>query len=237
MSPILILHAGAGTIAMLSGLVAVSVAKGSRPHQIFGTVFFAAMLTMSAMGAWLAVPLQQWGNVIGGLFAFYLVATAWMTVRRREGTVGLFEVIAMLVAFAGAAVILYFGFKVVADPKAVAGNGPVAAYFVLAGIFALCGALDLKVILGGGISGRPRIARHLWRMCFAFAAAFASFYAQVFLRKVHLPAFLHHSPLLYIPILAPFLLIPFWLVRVRLTKWYRQDPAAPPPGALHSGAA
>jgi len=223
MSPILILHAGAGTIAMLSGLVALSVAKGARLHQIFGTVFFAAMLTMSAMGIWLAIPLQQWGNVIGGAFAFYLVATAWMTVRRRPGTAGIFEVVAMLAAFTGAAVILYFGFKVVANPKAVAGNGPVAAYFVLAAIFALCGVLDLKVILGGGISGKPRIARHLWRMCVALTVATGSFFLG---QQKFLPQSWHGSPWLFVPVFAPLLLMAFWLVRIRLKSWYAQPVAA-----------
>ena len=222
-APALLLHAGAGTIGMLSGLAAISVQKGARLHQRAGTVFFAAMLTMSAMGVWLAIPLQQWGNVIGGVFAFYLVATAWMTVRREENVTGIFEIAAMLVAFAGAAVILYFGFQVVANPKAVAGNGPVAAYFVLAGIFALCGALDLKVILNGGIAGKPRIARHLWRMCLGLFIASGSFFLgqqQVF------PAFLRGSPLLIVLAIAPLAAMIFWLVRIRFARRSKSLPVA-----------
>ncbi len=82
------------------------------------------------------------------------------------------------------------------------------------------------MILRGGISGVPRIARHLWRMCFALFIASGSFYTQFIVRKVHLPAFLHGSPLLFIPIVAPLFLIVFWMYRVRLTNWFKSTPSA-----------
>ncbi|HEY4943698.1 MAG TPA: hypothetical protein VII56_19885 [Rhizomicrobium sp.] len=222
----LYVHVIGGTVGLLSGIVAVSAAKGERLHRIAGTAFFVGMLFMAGFGAYLAVPLQQWNNVIGGVFAFYLVSTAWMTVRRRPGTTGTFEIVAMLVAFAGAVGILILGFQALANPKAVPANAPIPAFFVLAGIAGLAAALDFKVILQGGISGVARTARHLWRMCVALFAASSSFYVQVFLRKVHMPAFLHHSPLLYIPIFAPLLLLPFWLIRVRFTNWYKNGAPA-----------
>jgi hypothetical protein len=184
-------------------------------------VFFVSMLAMSAMATWLAIPLQQWGNVIGGIFTFYLVATAWMTVRRKEGTTGAFETGAMLVAAAGAIAIFLFGLQAAANPKVMPGGAPVAAYFIMAGVAALAAGLDLKVILRGGISGVQRIARHLWRMCFALFIASGSFYTQFIVRKVHLPAFLHHSQLLFIPIVAPLFLIVFWMFRVRFTNWFK----------------
>ena len=85
---------------MLSGTAALSVRKGARLHRVFGTVFFVSMLTMAAMATFLSVWIQQWNNVIGGVFAFYLVSTAGVTVRRKEGSVGNFETGAMIVAFA-----------------------------------------------------------------------------------------------------------------------------------------
>jgi len=222
----LILHIGAGSIAMLSGVAALSVRKGERLHRVFGTVFFVSMLTMAVMATSLAVWIQQWNNVIAGVFAFYLVATAWVTVRRRQGTVGRFEVWAMIVAFGGTVGILILGLIALADPKTIPGGAPVQAYFVLAGMIGFAAAMDLKVIRHGGIAGVKRIVRHLWRMCLAFSIAWISFYGQIVLRKVPIPAFLHHSPLLYIPILAPLLLLAFWLVRVRLTNWYKNEAAA-----------
>ena len=76
--PILIIHICAGLVGLLSGAAAMSFRKGSRRHRVAGNVFFVAMLVMGSSAAYL-------GNVFGGLFACYLVATAWLTARRREG--------------------------------------------------------------------------------------------------------------------------------------------------------
>jgi hypothetical protein len=220
MSPILLLHICAGTVGLVSGIVSVSVRKGERVHRAAGTIFFVSMLMMSAMATYLAVPLKQWGNVIGGIVTFYLVSTAWMTVRRREGTTGRFEIGAMAVAAAGAIAIFIFGLQAAANPKGMPDGAPVAAYFFMAGIAGLAAALDLKVIVQGGVSGLRRLARHLWRMCFALFIASGSFYTQFILRKVHLPHFLHGSPLLFVPIVAPLFLIAFWQFRMRFTGWF-----------------
>jgi hypothetical protein len=63
-------------------------------------------------------------------------------------------------------------------------------------------------------------------MCLAFFIAWLSFYGQIVLRKVPLPPFLHHSPLLYIPIVVPLLLLAFWVIRVRFTDWLKSNPVA-----------
>ena len=42
------------------------------------------MLSVSAAGAYLAFMKSEADNVLGGIFAFYLVATAWATARRGE---------------------------------------------------------------------------------------------------------------------------------------------------------
>jgi hypothetical protein len=223
---ILILHISAGSIAMLSGAAALSVRKGERLHRVLGTVFFVSMLTMAVMATSLAIWIQQWSNMAAGAFAFYLVATGWVTVRRKEGTVGSFELGAMIVAFGGTIAALIFGLIALVDPKTIPTGSPVQAVFVLAGVIGFAAAMDLKVIMRGGISGVGRIARHVWRMCLGFANAWVSFYVQVVLRKVHLPAFLHHSPLLYIPIVAPLLLVAFWVIRVRFTNRFKGIPIA-----------
>ena len=54
------------------------------------------------------MPAQK-GNVAGGILALYLVLSAWMTVQRKEGTVGLFEQVALLIPVGVAAVFLIWG--------------------------------------------------------------------------------------------------------------------------------
>ena len=77
---------------------------------------------------------------------------------------------------------------------------------------------DLRMIVRG-ISGKRRIARHLWRMCFGWFIATGSFFLgqqQVF------PAWLRGSPALLVPALLPLVLLVFWMIRVRFTSVYKK---------------
>ncbi|MGH6876929.1 MAG: hypothetical protein ACREHV_06050 [Rhizomicrobium sp.] len=211
----LALHIGGGSIGILSGYTAVLARKAERLHRASGTIFVGSMLVMAAVGTILSVPLHESGNIAGGSLAFYLVATAWMTVRRKAGTIGRFEIVAFTVALAAAGLLLDWGLQATMSAKGTYQGYRSLLYFTFSFFAALVAALDLKVILRGGISGAARIARHLWRMCFALFFATGSFFLGQ--QKV-MPAFMHGSPLLFIPAFAPLLLMIFWLVRVRFAK-------------------
>jgi uncharacterized membrane protein len=58
--PLILFHICAGTIALLSGFVAISLRKGSQRHGLAGDVFVISMLGSGASGA------------IVGLIKFYL---------------------------------------------------------------------------------------------------------------------------------------------------------------------
>jgi len=215
----LALHIGGGSAGILSGYSAVFVRKGGHLHRVFGTVFFASMLAMGTMGLALSVWIKQFGNIAGGALATYLVLTAWLTVKRKPGTVGRAETALLVAVLAAAGLLLYWGFLATMSPKGTFQGYGAALYYVFGSFAALFAALDLKVILRGGVSGAARIARHLWRMCFALFFAAASFFLGQ--QKV-MPAFMHGSPLLFIPALAPLALMIFWLVRVRFAKQFRR---------------
>jgi hypothetical protein len=218
MSPLLIVHIATGSLGILCGAAAVAVRKGETRHRAFGTVFFVSMLIMSALGAYAAVGLPQnasastppKASVAVGILTFYLVATAWMTVRRKDQSTGPFEIGALLVSLGAATALLCFGVHAAISPPARPKD--YAPYFVFASFAAFAAVLDLNVILRGGVIGAPRLARHLWRMCFAlfFAAAFF-FLGQ---QKV-MPAFMRGSPILTALALAPLAMMVFWLYRVR----------------------
>ena len=211
----LALHIGGGSIGILSGYTAVFVRKGGNLHRIFGTVFFAAMVAMGTMGLALSVWIKQFGNIAGGALATYLVLTGWLTVKRKAGTVGRAETALLVAVLATAGLLLYWGFLATMSPKGTFQGYGAALYYVFGSFATLFGALDLKVILRGGISGAARIARHLWRMCFALFFAAASFFLGQ--QKV-MPAFMHGSPLLFIPALAPLGIMIYWLIRTRFPK-------------------
>jgi hypothetical protein len=100
---------------------------------------------------------------------------------------------------------------------------PYQPFAVFGAVAALAAASDLSMIRRGGISGAPRIARHLWRMCAALLIAAASFAGQ----PKAVPEALRGSPILFLPALATLGLMIFWLVRVRSTGAAKPAAATP----------
>ena len=211
-SPLLLFHIGGGIAGLLSGAFAMSLRKGSRPHRIAGNVFFVSMLGMSAAGAYLAFMKSEMNNVFGGVLTFYLVATSWVTARRRERGPGPFDRGAFRVASALGAFILTYGIEAATSPTGLKDGLPAGIYFFLASVALIAAAGDVRMLLRGGISGTPRLVRHLWRMCFAWFVASGS----LFLARPHLfPALMRTTHTLVLLGILPLLLMVFWLGRVR----------------------
>ena len=70
-----------------------------------------------------------------------------------------------------------------------------------------------------GIVGSQRLARHLWRMCFALFIAAASIFLA---RQQVFPALLQKIGVLFLLSFLPLMLMVFWLFRVRFAKGYKR---------------
>jgi uncharacterized membrane protein len=220
---ILFLHIAGGCVGLLSGVAALAFRKGSRWHRLAGNVFFVSMLSMSAIDACVSPFLGKRLDAIAGVFTFYLVATAWVTIRRKTGRIGHFETGAFLVAMCMVTANLLFGALAASSPTGRVGGHTATAYHVFAAMVALAAAADLKMILRGGLSDTQRIARHLTRMCIALLIAAASFFLG---QQQLFPASLRGSALLFVPEIAVIGLLLFWLLRVRLTSGPTNSAAA-----------
>jgi uncharacterized membrane protein len=218
--PLLILHILAGSVGLLSGTFAIAVRKGGSLHRASGNIFTVAMLTLACSAFCLAIIKSQRGNIIGSIITFYMIGTAWLAGRRRG--ISRLDLAALLVAIAGAAAIVLLGVWTLHHPDP---NAPAAMCFFMAGVLLLAAAGDIRMLVRGGISGRPRITRHLWRMCFGLFIATGSFFLgqqQVF------PAFLRGSIFLTVLALLPFPLMIYWLIRVRFRNAYKLEPQPRP---------
>jgi hypothetical protein len=208
---ILVLHIAGASIAIVAGPMALAFRKGGRAHRLAGNVFFGSMLVMASIGALVAPFLltaegnPKLSDSAVGFFTCYLVATSWLTVRRKAGTIGRSEVAAFLFASLLAAALVLVG-----TWRAAPGG-----YYALSGIVALAAAFDLKLILNRGITGAPRIARHLWRMCLALFVAVGSFFIG---QQRVMPEFMQGSPWLFFPPLAVLAAMLFWLLKLRFAK-------------------
>lgn len=222
---LLVLHIGGGATGIVSGFVALLARKGERLHRVAGTVFFVAMLIMAAIGASVSpfLPVPEMANVAAGILTFYLVATSWAAIRRKDGGFGRLEVVGLVAALGVCAAGVNFIRIAQNSPSGTIGNTPAQAFYVFVLVGAIAAACDIKVILRGGISGAARIGRHLWRMCVALTVATGSFFLG---QPKFLPAFLHGSPLVFVPVFVPLALMAFWMIRVRLTGWFKSEPIA-----------
>ena len=224
MAPALIFHASVGVIGLVSGALALCSKKGGRTHRVAGTAFFIAMLTTAASGAVIGALKREPLNAIAGVLTIYLLATAWMAVRRREGAVGWFERGAFLFAVAGAGGAYLYTAASVRDGTAFMGGVPGYGFGIVVGLAA---ALDLSVLLRRGAAGKQRLMRHLWRMHAGFFVAVGSFFPG---QLQFFPEFVREIRpliLLFIPPLAVLGSMLFWLARVHFTK-----PASPGGAAL-----
>ncbi|MGZ8997818.1 MAG: hypothetical protein ACXW2T_03075 [Allosphingosinicella sp.] len=207
-------HIAGGTAALLLGAVAISVRKGGGLHARAGQGFAIAMIVLGATAAILYRMKEVPETGIGGLMVCYFIATSWVAARRRDGTTGRFEIGACVSAFLLAGLMAWAG--VAGTSSTPVGKGPI---FAFAGIFILAGLLDLNAILRARLTAAQRIARHLWRMCFAFFFATGSFFLG---QQDVLPAAVRGSPILFVLAFAPFALMVFWLVRLRFGKSLRR---------------
>jgi uncharacterized membrane protein len=227
-SPIMVVHLCAGTLGLVSGTAAMSFRKGSPRHVLAGKVFVASMLTMAVGAVYLAITRHQPNNIGGGILTFYLIGTAWLTARRRDGETSRFDWVAMLIPLAIGIFTWMVGIKVVLSGASSQDGVPVGMTFFMGSVCLLAAAGDVRMLVRGGVLGAKRIARHLWRMCFGLFIAAGSFFLGPSNRPLrllsavgigqHLSSALFSTTLYLILSILPLILLIFWLVRVRFTN-------------------
>src|SRR5215471_17187426 len=99
-SPVLIFHIYSGSVALLSGAAAMFFRKGSRRHRLAGNAFVLSMIGLGASGAYMGFMRQETMNVAMGTLTGYLVVTAWMTARRKDGETRTSDWVALMVPLA-----------------------------------------------------------------------------------------------------------------------------------------
>ena len=230
-SPLLLVHMAGGVVGMLSGAAALVFRKGSPRHVLAGKVFVASMLVMAAGATYLAVAKHQTSNIGGGLFTFYLILTAWLTARRRDGETSRYDWLPLLVPLTLGLLTWVNGIRLVRMGASSEDGVPVGMSFFMGTVMLLAAAGDVRMLLGGGVAGAGRIVRHLWRMCFGLFIAAGSFFMGPNNRPLRLLSAIgigqHLSPAIFsmglylVLTVLPLILLVFWVIRVWLSKAYR----------------
>jgi uncharacterized membrane protein len=219
-SMILSIHVAAGALAMVLGAVALSVKKGGSIHRRSGMLFVYAMLVMGTTASILEFLRSAAAtNVVAALMSVYFVGTALTTVRPASRWTRGINVAALTVAVGLALVAIVGGVKGVNNPGLSPGGVPFRTIgvmsFILATVLILAAAGDVRIMRSGMPRGGPRLARHLWRMCFALFIAAGSFFSiRERVAKI-LPELFTTGPMRALPILLLFGSMFYWLWRVR----------------------
>lgn len=181
-----LIHIITGFLGLVSGAIALYSLKGGKAHRKSGMIFVFTMLLMSGTAVVLSVMKPQRISIAAGLLTFYLVTTALLTVRRRAEGFDWINVGAMLIALTAAIIGFKFGIEGLNTPTGTLDGDPAFGGFIMGGVALLAVFGDIRMMLRG-IKGKHRIARHLWRMCFALWIAAASLFLgqpQVFPEQI-----------------------------------------------------
>jgi uncharacterized membrane protein len=205
------LHIVAGLLALAAGALALCARKGSALHRQSGLFFVATMLLMSSSGALMAAIKPVRISVVAGVLAFYLVSTALLTVRRSVADSRGWMVGFMLMAFAVALYGLQLGVQGLNSPRGSVDGYPAVAYLLFSSVALIGAALDARLLLAREISPHHRLARHLWRMCFAMYLATSAFFLG---QAKLLPEPMRNFALLAVPVVLVLLAMVYWLARV-----------------------
>lgn len=219
---LLIVHIVAGSLALLSGYVALYSGKGGRVHKKGGMLFVYAMLAMATLGTviaagWSVAPLL---NIPAGVITAYLVVTGLTTVRPLppgSNAARWLAILPMLAAFGVGMMELTIGIRGVAT-GVMPDNFPAFPFFLFGTVGVLASAGDFRIMRNGPPAGARKLTRHLWRMSFAlFIAAMSFFFGQA----DELPKAIRIPALLALPVLAILVTLLYWLWRVRVRRSLR----------------
>jgi len=210
------IHIAAGGLAMVLGAVALSVKKGGTLHRRAGMLFVCAMLVMGGTASilgFLKSPTD--GNVFAGFMVAYFVGTGLTTVRPASPWTRGFNAAALMVAVGLALGDIAAGVEAFNTPGGVRNGVPFPMLFFIASVMLLAAAGDVRVMRSGVPRGGPRLARHLWRMCFGLFIAAGSFFSVRERVARILPEPFTRAPMRALPIVLLFGTMFYWLWRVR----------------------
>ena len=218
MSPLLPIHIAAGSVGIVTGSIALFAVKGATLHRRIGLAFVIAMSVMATT----AIAISLWppanpGNVLQGMLTIYLAVSALYAVRPRDASKRRIEAGGLAVALAIATTHLTLGTSALRSGSLIGGySAPM--FFVFGSIALLAAVGDVRTLRAGELRAPSRMARHLWRMCFALFIANGSFFLG---QADEFPEALRIWPVLAALALFPLVMMLYWLWRVRLRRSLR----------------
>ena len=212
---VLLAHFAAGLIGIVTGGLALSVAKGGKLHKQVGILFTWSMGLSGVMASVIAAYGNKPSMVIGGAMVVYFILTATTTVKPLPGFQRSADMILMVLVLLVGGLTLWDATNVWAMPGHARNGVPAGMMFFLGTVYLFAGVGDLRMVLARGTTGPRRLARHLWRMCFALFIATGSFFLG---QMKFIPEPVRILPLLMTLGVGPLLVLLYWFWRILVRK-------------------
>lgn len=217
---ILPIHIVAGALAVIFGFTALFVKKGGTIHRRSGMLFVYAMLVMGTTASILEyLKSAAATNLVAAVLSLYFVGTALTTVRPPSRWTRVINAVSLVVAIGLALASIAGGVTGVNKSGLSSGGVPFRTIgimsFILGAVLLLSAAGDVRIMRSGMPRGGKRLARHLWRMCFALFIAAGSFFSIRERVARILPEPFTTGPMRALPILVLFGAMFYWLWKVR----------------------
>jgi uncharacterized membrane protein len=166
-SLLILWHMLIGTAVVYCGLLALWLKKGSVLHKLAGRFFVVSMLLMGPIIAATALFSPESISSLGILFVFfiiYLVVSGWPTTQPSERNCAVINITSPMVALCIFVAGLIMGFDALNNLVISENEPPNAAYFFFAAIAFIAMLLDINNLRKGGVIGKHKLVRHVWRM-------------------------------------------------------------------------
>lgn len=210
MKLILAFHIAGGLLAIIAGYAALFAPKGKWLHRRAGLLFVGGMLAMGAGAAVVGLARDK-STWLGGFVVMYYVLTGMRTMRRvgePTRTDLALTGFGVTIALTSLTLTTLYLMNPIGDtlniPLPVRLMSPILMLVAVSG--------DLRERRFGPLTGNRRLARHLWRMCYAMFVATGSFFLGQ--AKV-IPQPLRFWPALIVLAVLPLPVMFYWLWRVR----------------------
>jgi hypothetical protein len=205
------IHAPAGTLVLVTAVVAMFAKKGSALHRKAGSCFTVSMMVMLLSGIAAGYLKDSIDDMMLGAIVLYTAFTAWLAVYHKKNETGLLEVIALVwvIGFAITAFSISTGWRAVELPP--------LAYLIWGGIAILCALGDIRNLYQSGLSGTQRIIRHVWRIGFSLLWAALAFTDKIVKMIGANIKGMHGEQLLLIvgmPTMLILITILFWITKI-----------------------
>jgi uncharacterized membrane protein len=205
------IHVATGSLAVMAGLMALLTKKGSVWHKRIGSGFVLTMLLMAISGVVIALLKPMAISTLAGLMTAYLVISSLWTIKDPANCVSRRQFLAPIASAAIAVSGAWLAWQAVQDEKGLKDGFTAEPYLFFTLIAVICCMLDIRLLIKGGLNQSQRLARHLWRMCFALFIAVGSFFSQ---GARMLPENLQRSAWLELPDKLVLLVMMFWLFKL-----------------------